>query len=72
MTIQYLTHAYDQLDEQSTPVLRGVWEFERVAARIPAADHLRGGSDVFPEGGNRQRKHISQSCSQQKARNFRV
>jgi len=33
MTIQYLTHAYDQLDEQSTPVLRGVWKLGVEAGR---------------------------------------
>lgn len=39
LKIPYLNHAYDQLDEQSVPALRGMGHFQYDPARIPAGEN---------------------------------
>ena len=39
LKIPYLNHAYDQLDEQSVPALRGMGYFQYDPARIPAGEN---------------------------------
>ena len=72
LTIPYLNHAYDQLDEQSTPLLRGARKTQLDPAGIPAGEicFLTVMSGRKAETANRKR--VSQNCSHQKVQPFRV
>lgn len=49
-----MNHAYDQLDEQSTPVFRGAWNDQLCLIGIPVEIDLLVSSDEYEEDGNRQ------------------
>lgn len=72
LTIPYLNHAYDQLDEQSTPVLRGAGKIQLDPAGIPAGEICFLTVMKGRKAETANRKPVSQNCSHQKVQPFRA
>lgn len=72
LTIPYLNHAYDQLDEQSTPVLRGAGKTQLDPAGIPVGEICLLTVMSTGKAETANRKPVSQNCSHQKVRPFRL
>lgn len=72
LTIPYLNHVYDQLDEQSKPMLRGMGKCADRRGGDTRPGGLSPDSDAGGEDGTVNRKPMSQTCSYQKVQPFRT
>jgi len=72
LTIPYLNHAYDQLDEQSAPAHRGAGKTRLDPAGIPAGEICLLTVMSAGKAETANRKPVSQNCSHQKVQPFRA
>jgi hypothetical protein len=72
LKIPYLNHAYDQLDEESTPVHRGAGKTQLKPAGIPAGEICLLTVMSAGKAETANRKPVSQIRSHQKVQPFRA